>query len=199
MHLSLPLENRARDATSEIPREDLKKSTGVDIIIAKLDEVFLLDKSMRQFSAFKALYSLRIPTNVSVSDFVKEFEHAYFKFKAQDMKLLDTVMALMLLASCSVSDNESRLVMASLVDINYTVMKSALKRIFDKDIEKAPGIATVDIKTEPNSTVETVIARAQPAAHVETMCTMRGHGHMAGRAAAAVPAATGGAAKPANR
>ena len=150
VHLSLPLGSRARDATSEIPREDLKKSTGVDIIIAKLDEVFLSDKSRRQFSAFKALYNLRRPTNVSVSDFVKDFEHAYFKFKAQDMKLPDTVMALMLLASCSLSDNESQLVMASLVDINYTAMKSALKRIFDKDIEKAPGIATVDIKTEPN-------------------------------------------------
>ena len=103
---------------------------------------FLNDKSRRQFSAFESLYNLRRPTNVSVSDFVKDFEHAYFKYKAQDMKLPDTVMALMLLATCSLSDDDSQLVMTLLLDKNYTAMKSALKCIFDKEIEKAPGIAT---------------------------------------------------------
>jgi len=193
VHLSLPLGSRARDAKSEIPREELKKSTGVDTIIAKLDELFLSDKSRRQLSAFKTLYNLRRPTNVLVADFVKDFEHAYFKFKAQDMKLPDTVMALMLLASCSLSDNESQLVMASLPDINYSAMKSALKRIFDKNIEKAPAIAPVDIKAEPtfysgdcddastagSSRDHVYYARARPRGRA---CGGRGAGRWRGRA-----------------
>ena len=43
MQLPLPLGSCARDATSEIPIEELTKATGVDFIIAKLDEVFLSD------------------------------------------------------------------------------------------------------------------------------------------------------------
>ena len=149
VHLSLPLGSRARDVTSEISREDLKKDTGIDILIARLDEVFLADKSRRQFAAFKMLYNLRRPNNISICDFVKDFEHAYFNFKAQDMKLPDSVMALMLLASSMLSDSESQLVMSSLVEVTYSAMKSALKRIFDKNVEKAPAIATVDVKSEP--------------------------------------------------
>ena len=44
-----------------------------------------------------------------------------------------------------------------------------------------------------------MIARAQPAAQVDTECTMRGQGHVTGRAAVAVSTATGSAADPANQ
>ena len=148
VHLSLPEGSRARDATSEIDRDDLKKETGVEIILEKLDDLFLADKGRRQFSAFKELYNLRRPTNVGVSNFVKDFEHAYFKFKAQDMQLPDSVMAFMLLASSALSDSESQLVMSSLADVTYKAMKSALKKIFDQSIEKAPVIAPVHVKQE---------------------------------------------------
>ena len=33
VHLSMPLESRARAATSEVPRSDLKKENGVEIIL----------------------------------------------------------------------------------------------------------------------------------------------------------------------
>ena len=149
VHLSLPTDSRARAATSEIPIEDLKKDNGVDILIGKLDNLFLPDKGRRQFAAFKTLYNLRRPEHVTISDFVTDFEHTYFKFKKQDMTLPDSVMAFMLLASSVLSDNESQLVMSAIVDVTYDSMKSALKRTFGSEIKKSPIISTVDIRSEP--------------------------------------------------
>ena len=149
VHLSMPLESRARAATSEVPRSDLKKENGVEIILKKLDEIFLPDKGRRQFSAFKSLYNLRRRDNVPVSSFVNDFEHAYFKFKEQDMKLPDSVMAFMLLASCSLSDEDSRLVMSAITEVTYSSMKSALRRIFDNEVKAAPDVPLVGIKIEP--------------------------------------------------
>ena len=57
IHLSL--DGRARVATSEIEVGDLESDTGVETILKKLDEIFLVDKGRRQFAAFQDLYNLR--------------------------------------------------------------------------------------------------------------------------------------------
>ena len=50
IHLSL--EGRARDASSEIDSKELESKSGVDALLARLDEVFLPNKGRRQFAAF---------------------------------------------------------------------------------------------------------------------------------------------------
>ena len=57
IHLSLA--GRARTASSELSVANLKKETGVDILIAKLDATFLPNKGRQQFSVFNELYNLR--------------------------------------------------------------------------------------------------------------------------------------------
>ena len=57
IHLSLA--GRARTASSELSIADLKQEIGVDILIAKLNAIFLPDKGRRQFSVFNELYNLR--------------------------------------------------------------------------------------------------------------------------------------------
>lgn len=52
------LSGKARAASSEIDSEDLETGTDMDIIIQKLDELFLPDKGRWQFVAFNKLYNL---------------------------------------------------------------------------------------------------------------------------------------------
>ena len=40
----LTLRGRARVATSELSVDDLEKKNGIDILLAKLDDIFLVDK-----------------------------------------------------------------------------------------------------------------------------------------------------------
>ena len=132
IHLSLS--GRAREASSEIPADRLKQENGVEVLLNKLDELFLVDKGRQQFTAFHELYNLRKPTEMTVRNFVSKFEHVYFKFSEQGMTLPDAVRAFMLLSSCNLCDSEQQLAMSAVIDVNYSNMKSALCRIFGSDI-----------------------------------------------------------------
>ena len=145
IHLSLT--GRARIASSEISVDDLKKDDGVDTLLAKLDSLFLPEKGRRQFTAFHNLYNLRRSENLNIAEFVSEFEHMYFKFQSEDMKLPDVVMAFMLLSSCKLTESDVQLVMTGITDVTYSNMKSVLKRIFSSSINaggqslQAPDVA----------------------------------------------------------
>ena len=62
------------------------------------------------------------------------------------MKLLDTVMAFMLLVSCSLSEAQFQLLMSSMPKISYENMKMSLKRIFGCKLE---SVMPSEIKSEP--------------------------------------------------
>ena len=150
VHLSLS--GRAREASSEIPAADLKKDDGVDVVLRKLDELFLADAGRRQFSAFYELYNLRRPCDMNTREFVSKFEHVYFKFTEQGMTLPGPVKAFMLLSSCDLNDNERQLAMSAVKDVNYENMKSALCRIFGGGIGGVNTTISTDLgamKSEP--------------------------------------------------
>ena len=149
IHLSLT--GRARVASSEIGIEDLKKKDGVNVLIKKLDSLFLADQGCRQFTAFHELYNFRRSVDAKVDTFVTEFEHVYYKFRQQDMTLPDTVMAFMLLAASNLTESERQLVMSAITSVSYENMKSALERIFCGSItpSQISNTASVQVKTEP--------------------------------------------------
>ena len=145
--IHLTLTGRARIASSEVGVEELKKETGVETLIAKLDTLFLPEKERRQFSAFNNLYSLR-RTDCLVKNFIAEFEHQYFKFQQEGMNLPDPVIAFMLLSSCNLSETEVHLVMSALNKVTYEGMKGIIMRIFGSDMK------TMNLSNNNNSTVE---------------------------------------------
>ena len=145
IHLSL--EGRARDASSEIDSKKLESKSGVDALLARLDEVFLPNKGRRQFAAFQELYNLRRDKDRGIDAFVDTFEHTYFKFKAQGMVLPDPVMAFMLLASCNLVEDKIQLVMSAISEVTYDRMKETIKRVFGDKV--GCGSKTDEVKIEP--------------------------------------------------
>ena len=75
IHLSF--NGRARIASSEINITKLKIDTGVKTYIEKLDGLILSDKGRR--NSFHNLYNLCRTEDKSKSEFISEFEHAYYK------------------------------------------------------------------------------------------------------------------------
>ena len=142
----LSLTGQAKNVASEIPEDELCKPTGVATVLAKLDTLFLADKSLRQFSAFNKLYNLRRSENMPISTFISEFEHVYFDFKRHDMTLPESVQAFVLLSACSLSEQERKVVMSGITDLTYVAMKEALRRIFATELNSKKSI---DIKNEP--------------------------------------------------
>ena len=78
----LTLTGRARAASQQVKREDLKKSTGVKTLLAKLDSEFLVEKGRRQFAAFNAFHNYTRTTD-DMGTFLSGFENVYFKFTQQ--------------------------------------------------------------------------------------------------------------------
>ena len=146
IHLSLS--GKARQASSELGVDVLKNETGVKTLLNKLDEVYLVEKSRRQFSAFQELYKFKRDSEQSIGDFVNEFDRKYFRFTQEDMKLPDAVMAFMLLVSCNLPDTEFQLVMTATGDISFKNIKASLKRIFGNGVSSDCS-TPVKVKVEP--------------------------------------------------
>ena len=71
--------------------DDLEKKTGIDISLAKLDDIFLVVKRRKQFATYHEIHSYlrsRIP---DINKFATEFEHIYYNFSLQGMQLPDPV------------------------------------------------------------------------------------------------------------
>lgn len=151
--IHLTLTGKARQASGEVGVADLNKDDGVDILLTKLDGLFLLDKGRRQFNVFRDLYNLRRPSVTSVSDFVNEFERVYYRFTQEGMVLPDAVMAFMLLTSCDLEDQQFQMVMSAIPDVSFTNMKSTLKRVFGAKVGvSGDGLSSSNsssIKVEP--------------------------------------------------
>ena len=144
--IHLQLCGRARIASSELSIDDLKKDNGVQILIEKLDSIFLHDKGRRQFACFRDLYKLQRDASVSIDDFICKFEHMYYNFKKQGMELPDTVIAFMLLESCNLEEKDKQLILSAMTEIKFDGMKAALKRVFGG---KICSVINKEIKSEP--------------------------------------------------
>ena len=74
---------------------------------------------------FRDLYGF-CRRSTSNEEFVSKFEHVYFKIMAQNMSLLDYVLAFYLLKTCSLSNTEEKIVVSGINDTTYKQVKSAL-------------------------------------------------------------------------
>ena len=138
IHLSLT--GRARDATSQILTDDLKKIDGVKTLLAKLDDVFLPEKDLRRYLMYNDLHNLRREPHTTIRDFVIVFEGIYFKIKQENLNLPDPVTAYILLSACRLAEDKVHLVMSAIRgDINYANTKAALLRVFGNDTVSTAG------------------------------------------------------------
>ena len=73
------------------------------------------------------IYTIYKDTNISDND----FEHVYFTFKNEDIKLPDPAMSFMPLFSCNFSNSHVHLIMVAIKKINHKNMESILKDVFE--------------------------------------------------------------------
>ena len=148
VHLSLS--GRARIASSEISPVSLESDDGINVLLTKLDGLFLADEGRRKFVAFESLYLLRRDKQTDVKSFLADFEHAYHKVTKQSMHLHDAVLAYMLLASCALEEKEKQMVMSSIKEVTYDNMKATITKIFvGLSVSGGTKERPVQVKSEP--------------------------------------------------
>ena len=102
IHLSLT--GKARQASSELTEAELVGTGAVKILLAKLDRVSAQDKNWKCFNAYLAFEDYHREPEVSIDDYLCEFDRRYHKLTKCDVKLPSAIIACRLLKSCNLSD-----------------------------------------------------------------------------------------------
>ena len=131
---------------------------GVDVLIKQLDAVFKKEAIDEAYSPFE---SYKRKPEETVSDYIIEFEHSWYsKAKKFEMALPDSVLAYKLLEGAWLSQKERKLVLTAVDKLEFSAIKSALKRIYGQQgsIGSATNLSLkVNIKEESIYLAQTVL------------------------------------------
>lgn len=77
----------------EIPVDDLNKDTGMTTLLAKLDALFLKEEKDRIYDAYSDFDRIMKEANMSMADYIIDFEQRYSRMKRYNVELPDAVLA----------------------------------------------------------------------------------------------------------
>ena len=106
---------------------DLNVDDGSDKLIAKLDETFKTEKTQESYNVYVEFSKFSRTENMSISDYIVEFEHLNSKMLQFNLKLPDNILCFKFLESALVQDNGKQMALTLASDLKYESMKLALK------------------------------------------------------------------------
>ena len=158
--VTLSLSGKARETALEINSSELNADDGMDVLIKQLDAVFKKEAIDEAYEAYSLFESYKRKPEETVSDYIIEFEHRYSKAKKFEMALPDSVLAYKLLEGAWLSQKERQLVLTAVNKLEFSAIKSALKRIYGQQgsIESATNLSLkVNIEEEPTYLAQTEV------------------------------------------
>ena len=126
----LSLTGKARDQVLELPFTDINCEDGVKNILKKLGSLYKKDTVDTAYETFERFIYFGRDTNKSMSTFINEFESRYNKAKDHSFELGDSSLAFFLLNQAKLSDENKKLIRATITKFEYEDMKSKLKKVF---------------------------------------------------------------------
>ena len=84
-------------AWKQIDLKDLTSVDGVNNLISALDELYLTDETCSAYEAYEMFERFTRPTEMSINDFIIQFERLYNKAKSHGMEIHEGVLAYRLL------------------------------------------------------------------------------------------------------
>ena len=138
--VALTLDGRAKAAVLEMEITDLNADDGLAKLITKLDGLFLKDENQRIYVAYEEFETYSRPADMSIDNFISDFERLYNKIKAYKIELPDPVLAYRVLKSANLSQTKVELVRATLTAMTYKEMLMQLRKLEDIVVIKQPEI-----------------------------------------------------------
>ena len=124
----LTLEKKVKQAVSQLTPAEISTEDGLQLIIQKLDDVYLADKSTRAYTAFQKFYLCKRDGGESFEDFIVRFEDKYNDMAQYEMELPDGIKAFFVLNASNLPEETEQLARAT-AELTYRSMKDQIKRI----------------------------------------------------------------------
>ncbi|ESP02026.1 hypothetical protein LOTGIDRAFT_157157 [Lottia gigantea] len=150
--LAVTLTLFGREKAIEIAAADLNKDDGMKTLI---DKLFKKDEKDAAYEAYSNFDKFKKTGEISMSEYVNEFEQKYQKAKKYDMTISDAVLAYKLLYNANLSNTERKLALTATVDGTLKSMKSALMRIFTDSASKPIEDKSTGISVKEESALHT--------------------------------------------
>ena len=145
----LSLSGKARQAWASLTKKQLNCESGVETLLAKLEELYAKDKDQATFEAYEKFETFRRDRCMNMRDFI-EFERLNDSLRSFEINLPDAVLAYQLLKNANLPDDKRDLARATVSPLTFNDMKRQIKSIYDHcavaDSELREGI----IKVEPD-------------------------------------------------
>ena len=132
----LSLKGKARQVVRDLNPEHIGRAGGFELILGKLDSVFLQDEATLAYCAFKDFYEYKRSVGDNFSQFIVEHEQKYQKLIKYKMELPEGVRAFFLLKSANLTEESEKLARAT-AELNYEDMRDKVMKIFGD-----PGVLT---------------------------------------------------------
>ena len=153
--ITLRLDDDTQESVLEsVSGEDLAKDTGAASVLAHLDTVFQKDVAVTEMEIYEEFESYKRPENLSIKEFLCEFEKRWKKTQSKGTALSTNVLAYRLLKSANLPSEKQELVRTTIKDTSYNSMKEQLTKVYNANSgtpeTPASAMSHLDIKTEPN-------------------------------------------------
>ena len=126
----MALKGKAKEAVKDMEISEIKKDTGLDDMMAKLDLLFKTDDNQAAYIAYRDFENLLRPPDMSFQDFIIMFESQHSQIKRYKMELPDGVLAYRLLHSANLKEDEIKLCRATITAFTYEEMKRKVLSLF---------------------------------------------------------------------
>lgn len=163
----LTLEGKARETVLELNVKEINCEDGVKNIINCLNKLYLKDRTQTAFETYEKFEKYRRPTEMSISDFINEFERLLNKTKQYGSNMSSDILAYRLLKAANLSEYHEQLTRATIQELNYDVMKSQLKKIFGDN----PGTSSLESTSFNPSSIK--VESIHEATHEEVLQASR--------------------------
>ena len=126
----MSLKGAAQEAALELDEAEINADDGLDKVVAKLDKLYLKDKTLEKFETLEEFDSLVRKPETTIQVHVQQFEKLYKKLKDKGTTMSEDLLAYKLLKSVQLSPQDEKLVKGTTAELTLDNMKTQLKKIF---------------------------------------------------------------------
>ena len=135
IEIRMSLKGKALEVAEGIDREELKKKEGEKIILKKLDEAYLKDTLMDNYSKMKCYFKIERESGETMRDFIIRYEKVELECKKALGKSMfeGEAKGFHVLEQAHLSESQKQMVLSACGNgkLEYEVVSQIMKRIFE--------------------------------------------------------------------
>ena len=108
------LEGQAKKVCSNIAVKDICDKDGFNLMMQKLENVFAKDADQMAFEDCMKFETFKCSPEMSIVEYITEFERLYNRIQIHDMKYADGVLAYKLLINANISEEKQSMCRATM-------------------------------------------------------------------------------------